>query len=70
MIKNTIDQRIRDRLLNIIIAGCTCSTKTPNLECHKDNCHYRNAEEIWSLLLTGKLPNDNESTKDNNSSNG
>lgn len=37
--------RLRGALMKIAVGGCTCETKTPNLEWHDERCHYRIAEQ-------------------------
>lgn len=37
-------------LTRLMVAGCTCDTKTPELRHHDANCQYRCASEIYDLL--------------------
>jgi hypothetical protein len=39
-----------DKLAQIVSGGCTCGTKTPELEHHVERCHYRLASEVLILL--------------------
>lgn len=34
-----------DRLFEAQVGGCSCMTKTPNIEHHKPTCHFRLHEE-------------------------
>jgi hypothetical protein len=43
--------QIFNKLGQISVAGCNCSTKTPDIEHHAERCHYRLAEEIWPLVV-------------------
>jgi len=42
------------KLLYIQIGGCNCSTKTPNIEFHAEDCRYRLAVEIESMLKAAR----------------
>lgn len=48
-------EKIHAKLTNIMIGGCTCSTKSPELKHHKEGCHYRLASEIGELLQAPAL---------------
>jgi hypothetical protein len=44
-----------DKLLQIEVGGCTCLTKTPELEHHDARCHYRLAAEASQFLAAAEL---------------
>lgn len=46
--------KIHQKLGRIMVAGCTCMTKTPDIQYHKELCHYRLAQEISNLLMKSK----------------
>lgn len=41
---------VESKLIKIIVGGCTCSTKTPELRYHDSRCHFRLASEAMQLL--------------------
>ena len=43
-------EAVQQRLTKIMVAGCTCLTKTPELQFHSDRCHYRLAAEVSMML--------------------
>lgn len=43
-------EAVQHKLTKIMTAGCTCMTKTPELQYHSERCHFRLAAEA-SLLL-------------------
>lgn len=46
--KNT--DELLTRLLMATIGSCTCMTKTPVLEQHKDHCKYKNIQSAYNYL--------------------
>ena len=46
-----INPEIQKRLINLQVGGCTCMTKTPDIQYHNERCTYRLATEIERLLL-------------------
>src|ERR1700756_823586 len=50
---DSIDRTIAiyDKLSKLMIGGCTCMTKTPVIQFHKENCTYRLAREVETLLV-------------------
>lgn len=45
----------QQKLTKIMVAGCTCMTKTPELRYHDERCHFRLAAEASLLLGTHAL---------------
>lgn len=52
----SVAEAVRTRLIQIQVGGCTCDTKTPEIECHDKRCHYRLSEEIMQLLAAAPQP--------------
>ena len=50
---DSIDRTIAiyDKLSKLMIGGCTCLTKTPDIKFHKENCTYRLAREVEALFI-------------------
>lgn len=47
---------MESKLLAIMVGGCTCLTKTPELKYHAERCHYRLASEALALLPAPTQP--------------
>jgi hypothetical protein len=43
-------QAAQDKLTRIMVGGCTCNTKTPELRFHSERCHFRLASEASEAL--------------------
>jgi hypothetical protein len=53
-IADDLSDKIREKLMRLQLGGCTCGTKTPNIEHHDENCVYRIAAEIGLMLKDGQ----------------
>jgi hypothetical protein len=49
-------QAVQQKLTRIMVGGCTCMTKTPELRYHNERCHFRLASEASALLTTHGVP--------------
>lgn len=45
-----MNKQVRSNLCKLQAGGCTCGTKTPELQYHNECCVYRIASEIYLLL--------------------
>lgn len=53
-----------EKLSKIMVGGCTCGTKTPELQHHAERCHFRLAGEALDALqpcaLGGNVPSEEQ----------
>ena len=54
--KSIMDQ-IYSKLVRLQVGGCTCGTKTPDIQFHHERCTYRLASEIAVLLDSVDIKN-------------
>ena len=46
----TVRWELTRRLTALTVGSCTCCTKTPEVVYHREDCHYRLASEVATLL--------------------
>lgn len=60
-VSRAVPAAVFDKLQQLQVGGCTCLTKTPELQFHAPGCRYRLAREI-GLLLSAPASADHEAS--------